>query len=95
MKKARILLFLGLWVTIIPYTGFPYFWKDILTTISGLILIYFSYTLYSEHKLKERRKKSFDNFRENTNFSKPVPEGEIEVEVIEEKNGHVVINREV
>ena len=91
MRKARILLFLGIWVTIIPYTGFPYSWKDILTTLSGLVLVYFSYTLYSEYKAKEKRKKTFDSFRENSNFKeakKEIPEEEgstHEIEVTEEE----------
>jgi hypothetical protein len=89
MRKARILLFLGLWVTIIPYTGFPYSWKDILTTLSGLVLVYFSYTLYSEYKAKEKKKKSFDNFKENTNFkeivTKKPEENFVEKDVIGEQ----------
>ena len=46
-----------------------------MTTLSGLVLVYFSYTLYSEYKAKEKRKKTFDNFRENNNFkASPVDE---------------------
>ncbi|KKT20095.1 MAG: hypothetical protein UW02_C0001G0008 [Candidatus Nomurabacteria bacterium GW2011_GWB1_43_7] len=69
MRKARILLVLGVWVTILPYLGFPYSWKDILTTVSGLALIYFSFVLYREYKAKENQEKTFDNFSENNNFS--------------------------
>ena len=69
MSKARILLILGIWVAVLPYLGFPYSWKDILFTISGLGLIYFSYTLYKESKIKETREETFDNFSENKFFS--------------------------
>lgn len=49
-----------------PYLGFPYSWKDVLTTLSGLGLIYTSFLLYKESKKKEDKKeKVFDNFREN------------------------------
>jgi hypothetical protein len=66
MQKARIFLFLSIWITILPYLGFPYSWKDILTTLSGLGLIFISYMLYKESKIKgERKEKTFDNFREN------------------------------
>ena len=72
MRKARILLFLGIWVAVLPYLGFPYSWKETLFTISGLGLIYFSYMLYQESKAEEVKdlpaqaeKKTFDNFSEN------------------------------
>lgn len=70
MRKARILLILGIWVAILPYLGIPYSWKDVLFTITGLGLIYFSYILYKNNKIKENQKKVFDNFRENDNFDK-------------------------
>ncbi len=91
MRKARTLLILGIWVTLIPYLGFPYSWKDILTTLSGLTLIIFSYVLYMDYKTQEGEEEAFDNFRENKNFSedknKDVSsmQGEIEIEVIDEE----------
>ena len=68
MTKVRVLLALGVWVTILPYLGFPYSWKDILFTITGLALIYVGYLLYSYFKEKETKEESFDNFKENSNF---------------------------
>jgi len=70
MKKARILLALGTWMAILPYLGFPYSWKDILSTLTGLGIIYFSFVLYREAKAKEKREKPFDNFTENGDFNK-------------------------
>lgn len=70
MRKARILLVLGTWVAILPYLGIPYSWKNILSTITGIGLMYFSYVLYKNHKIKENQKKVFDNFRENNDFNK-------------------------
>lgn len=69
MRKAYILLILGIFIAILPYLGFPYSWKDILFTISGFILIFFSYLLFTDYKKQEVGKKPFDNFRENTNFN--------------------------
>ena len=66
MRKARILLILGTWVAVLPYLGLPYSWKNILFTITGLGLIYFSYVLFRNSK----KKKNFDNFRENYDFEK-------------------------
>ena len=68
MRKAQILLFLGVWITILPFLGFPYSWQDALTALTGLVFIYLSYTLYKNYKAKEHKEKTFDNFRENKNF---------------------------
>jgi hypothetical protein len=68
MTKARMLLGFGIWVAILPYLGFPYSWKNILFTVTGLLLIYFGYILYREHKAKHGIKKIFDNFSENFHF---------------------------
>jgi hypothetical protein len=68
MRKAYTLLILGVWVAILPYLGFPYSWKDILFTLSGLGLMYFSFVLYREYQSKENKEKNFDNFSENNDF---------------------------
>ncbi|MBI2627631.1 hypothetical protein HYW72_01740 [Candidatus Nomurabacteria bacterium] len=74
MRKAYILLILGVWVAVLPYLGFPYSWKDILITLSGFGLIYISFVLYKESKIREiEEEKTFDNFSENKFFN----EGEI------------------
>lgn len=66
MRKVYLLLVLGVWIAILPYLGFPYFWKDILTTFSGFGLVYGSFMLYKELKKKEiKKEKFFDNFSEN------------------------------
>jgi len=66
MQKARIFLILGIWITVLPYLGFPYSWKDILVTLSGLGLVFLSYLLYRESKMQEiKEEKTFDNFSEN------------------------------
>lgn len=71
MQKARTILILGIWVAILPYLGFPYIWKNILFTLTGLGFMYFSYILYKESRNAEGKKelKSFDNFSENKNFN--------------------------
>ena len=66
MRKAYILLVMGIGVAVLPYLGFPYSWKDILFTLFGLGFIYFSYVLYQESKIRENKEeKTFDNFSEN------------------------------
>jgi len=66
MYKAYVLLVLGVWLAVLPYLGFPYSWKDILTTVTGLIIIGLSFMLYKELKKKEvKKEENFDNFKEN------------------------------
>ena len=84
MRRARILLFLGVWVAVLPYLGFPYSWKDLLFTLSGLILMCMSYLLYLDHKTKES--KTFDNFLENDTFSENEVVIEETIEVEPEEN---------
>jgi hypothetical protein len=68
MRKIRALLGVGVWVAVLPYLGFPASWKSVLFTLSGFSLIYLSFLLYRESKGSE--KKAFDNFSENTDFSR-------------------------
>lgn len=74
MIKARILLLLGVWITVLSYLGFPSSWKDVLFTLSGLILVYFSYLLYKNSKMQKEQKGTFDNFKENHSFDEKEPE---------------------
>ncbi len=67
MRKARILLILGLWIAALPYLGFPMLWKNILISLSGLVLAYTEYLNFREAKreLEKENRVGFDNFREN------------------------------
>ncbi len=66
MQTARTLLILGIWIAVLPYLGFPLFFKNILLTLSGFFLIYIAYGLYVKIKLAlEKKKRKFDNFSEN------------------------------
>jgi hypothetical protein len=66
MRRPYILLTLGIWVAVLPYLGFPYFWKNILFTLSGFGLIYVSFLMYKEFKQQKKKKKeTYDNFSEN------------------------------
>lgn len=70
MKTARTLLILGIWIAILPYLGFPYSWKKILLTLSGLGVAYISYVLYKKEKIDTKNVSSmkFDNFSQNSGF---------------------------
>jgi len=89
MTKARILLFLGIWVAVLPFLGFPSLWKNLLFVFSGLVLVYFSYALYKDFKMKENPKKIFDNFSENKDFNEKKVEA-----VIQEMHEPIESNQE-
>ena len=65
MRKAYILLILGIWVTVLSYLGFPYSMKDNLFSVTGIIIIFLSYIFYKEYKAKQNKEETFDNFSEN------------------------------
>lgn len=68
MSKIKIIFVLSIWITILPYLGFPYSLKNTLFSITGLGFIYLSYLLYNELKTGETKEKTFDNFSENSSF---------------------------
>lgn len=65
MKKARLFLILGIWIAVLPYLGFPSSWKNVLETLSGLALMYYSYLFYKEYKAGNRKEKAPGAFSEN------------------------------
>ena len=85
MIKVKIILGLGVWVAILPYLGFPYSLKNILFSITGLGIIYLSYMLYMDFKAGETKKKTFDNFSENSNFNKNEAESQEHTELNKEE----------
>lgn len=60
-----MLLILGVWIAALPYLGFPYFWKNVLLTASGLIVAISGYFLYHEWKASLDKTGGPENFTEN------------------------------
>lgn len=52
MRKERTLFFIGIWVGILPFLGFPNSWRKIIFIITGLALIYLSYLFRQEAKAR-------------------------------------------
>ena len=67
MRRAKTFFILGIWVAALPYLGFPYIWKNILFSISGVILSILGFMIYREHKAMQDDGRTFDNFSENQN----------------------------
>lgn len=69
MNKSKKFLALGIWITILPFLGFPITIKNILFVLTGLSVMYVSYGMYLENKKNVVEKKA-DNFSENKDFTK-------------------------
>jgi hypothetical protein len=70
MNKVKAVFVLGIWVAILPYLGFPYSLKNILYSITGLVLMYSSFVMYRDFKkISKMKEKTFDNFSENKDFN--------------------------
>ena len=50
MNYARLLLFLGLWMTIIPFLGLPFRWHQVLFLLLGVSTILVAFRLYIQLK---------------------------------------------
>ncbi len=63
MRKERTLFFIGIWVAILPYSGFYESWRKVLFIITGFSIVYLAYLFYLEAKVRmgkdENRIKSF------------------------------------
>lgn len=64
MDKLKSLFALGVFVTVLPYLGFPMSFKNILISLSGISVLYIYYQLSKEAMVTEE-KQHFDNFSEN------------------------------
>lgn len=79
MKKERMLLFIGVWVALLPNLGFPENWRKILFLLTGLFIILISYIMYRRKRQQAiySLKKDQQNHVMNT-FSESIPEEEPE-----------------
>ncbi len=56
MRKEKALFILGLFIAILSYLGLPLIWKNILFSISGVLIIYLSYLFYIESRARILRR---------------------------------------
>lgn len=52
MRKERTLLFLGIWVAILPFLGFPNSWRTFLFFITGCALVFLAYLFYKANRAR-------------------------------------------
>ena len=68
MRKERTLLFMGVWVIFLAYSGFPETWRKVLFILSGLFISYLAYLFHAEAKSRvdkdgNRIKSFIDNIK--------------------------------
>ncbi len=68
MSKIKIISILGVWLTALPYLGFPLSIKNILISFSALFILYLNYLVYRNSGAGEQKKEAFDSFSENSDF---------------------------
>lgn len=56
MKDAqeKIVIGLGIWLMVLPFTGFPRSWKTVLTIATGVVVIYLGALLWRSARLKKQ-----------------------------------------
>lgn len=47
-QKARTFFFIGVWVALLPFLGFPKSWKNLFFLATGIIISYLAYRLNKE-----------------------------------------------
>jgi cbb3-type cytochrome oxidase subunit 3 len=52
MRKERTLFFIGIWVGLLPFLGFPNSWRKVLFVISGCAIVYLAYLFRQENKAR-------------------------------------------
>lgn len=50
MRKERTLFVIGLWVVVLPFSGFPSTWRTLFFVVTGLVIMYIAYLFYLEAK---------------------------------------------
>ncbi len=85
MSKVKIIFGLSVWITLLPYLGFPLSLKNALFSLTGLGLVYLSYMLYKDLKAGETEEKIFDNFSENSDFGEDKTKSKEQAELKKEE----------
>lgn len=52
MRKEKTLLIIGLWIIVLPFLGFPDFWRKIFFILTGISVMYLAYLFYLESRVR-------------------------------------------
>lgn len=63
MRKEKALFVIGIWIMVLPFSGFPSLWRTLLFLATGLVIMYVAYLFYLQAKKnmpkEENHNKSF------------------------------------
>jgi hypothetical protein len=71
MRKERTLFIIGLWVLVLPFSGFPSAWRTLFFVVTGLAIMYIAYLFYLEAK-----RRISDNSNHSKTFVDNIGSGE-------------------
>lgn len=64
MTKEMVVIVLGMWVTLLPFLGFPESWRRPMFIAAGLLTALLAFLLYREARDRHPRKKEA-SFKQN------------------------------
>jgi hypothetical protein len=50
--ESKLLIALGVWLIILPFTGFPRDWKYVLGAVTGAVVAYFGALLFRRSRMQ-------------------------------------------
>lgn len=54
LTQEKIIIGLGIWLLVLPFTGFPSSWKTLLTVATGVVVIYLGALLFKKARTRAR-----------------------------------------
>lgn len=54
--QEKIVIGCGVWLILLPFTGFPLGWKRGLTVATGIIIVYIGALLYKKARVRSQKK---------------------------------------
>ena len=52
LLEEKVLIGCGVWLLLLPFTGFPRSWKSVLTAITGMVVIYLAALLWRKNLIR-------------------------------------------
>ena len=54
LLETKIIIGLGVWLMVLPFTGFPNNWKSWLTVLTGVVVVYISALVFKSMRVHEK-----------------------------------------
>ncbi len=53
--QQKIITIAGLWLIVLPFTGFPRSWKTLFTVVTGMVVAYIGALMWKRASAKEKK----------------------------------------